>query len=1332
MRCSKEFWQIMRNLVPQFILDQFVRGHFAGGFQAATLFMDISGFTATTNIFMQQSRAGGEAMADVMQSIFDPLVAAVYGYGGFITGFAGDAFTAVFPEVTAVNRSDFTFIPQALSGKPPDVRALAAALTMQRLMQEEPESETPWGTFTFAIKIGLAWGEVAWRIIGGQEPGAERHAGQIGHAYYFRGQAIDECGASEQAAGRNELVVSDGFFQRLANQLDVVPVQKGFWRITAVRAALPVLESTYLIPPDPNLLAIFVPRAILQQQVRGEYRHVFTLFLQLQNVQNDAQLDQFVRHIFDLQTQYGGYLNTIHFGDKGCNLLLFWGMPTSFENDVERVLNFVLRLRQETAVFFRAGISHRLMYAGFVGSTAHRQEYSCYGRGVNLASRLMSAAPWGDIWVDENVARRALPHFVLARQGRFRFKGFAEPQPVYLLHDWRATTHPLYQGRMVARQRDLASLARWIKPVADGRFPGIAHIFGEAGIGKSRLVTEFRRQILRTNPGFADTWQWFTCQTDEVLRHSLNPFRHLLRVYFQCKINHSTAQNLENFNLIFADLMDSMTNDQQRDEMGQLRAHLQALLELPISDAEYDRSSADGRFNNTLLALTLLLLAESQRQPVVLHIEDVHWLDADSWKLLGQIAYAAANYPIAILLTGRTGPTFSDLLPLLPPNSVTLTIGLNALNPSALAELAASVIGHAPSPELVRLLVERSDGNPFFAEQILLYLAEQELLTEVNKGESEVKILPMDVRTVLIARLDRLSQEVREVVQQASILGREFDVLLLAHMLRHDQNLHTHILVAEQAAIWTAINQLQYLFKHALLRDAAYDMQLQARRQALHKTAAEALETVYARELPSHYAQLVYHYGQADLWAKEQHYALLAGVQAATQYANEEAEHYLTRALSLTEDAETRTDLLLYLEDVHNLQGKRQHQEGELAELFKLVQRLDYAEKTAVVLSRQARYANFTSQYALAAEAAAHCIALAEKEETAAMGHLQWARALWRQGQYAAAREQIAQAQEAYRALGDQEGLAHALNEAGIIAQYLSQHAESHACYQEALAIFQATGNRLSMAKILTNSGNLEHGAGRYSQAIDLYRQAIAIWEQHGQRQQLAVAFLNMGVALRDMGDFAAAGTYLARALPMSQEIREKTMEGAVLVNLTLLHHQLGEQETAVAYGRLAVPMLESVSAPHFAASAHIWLAHALAALGQHEEAVQHYQQAISWRRETGQEAMLLEPQAGLARVALAQHDLAALQKYGEIIWQAVQQDPDLPDVHERVRVYLTGFYCLRAVGDGRADLLLTQGYTLLRRLAAYLADESQRRLFLRRIPAHREIRAVWQARKPV
>jgi hypothetical protein len=207
-------------------------------------------------------------------------------------------------------------------------------------------------------------------------------------------------------------------------------------------------------------------------------------------------------------------------------------------------------------------------------------------------------------------------------------------------------------------------------------------------------------------------------------------------------------------------------------------------------------------------------------------------------------------------------------------------------------------------------------------------------LTDKHQAHSGVDALPADVRLVFTARLDRLVQEIKELVQTAAVLGREFDVQVLSHMLGNKPGLDDQIGHAEEDAIWQAINQVRYLFRHALLRDAAYEMQLRSRRRELHHLAAQALEKWYAQEIEGHLGEIAYHYEAAFQQGLETarqpacQYLQRAGKRAAQSYENTAALDFFSRALCLLEESEraARFTLLLQREQVLQLVGDRDAQ----------------------------------------------------------------------------------------------------------------------------------------------------------------------------------------------------------------------------------------------------------------------------------------------------------------------------------------------------------------------------------------------------------------------
>jgi class 3 adenylate cyclase len=374
----------VQNLVPQFILEKYIQRQMSGHFAGVSLFADISGFTTVTNALMQHGYEAAETMADIMSAIFGPLVQYVHAYGGFIATFAGDAFTALFP--IAEDGDNY-------------MQALAAASSIQQYMAANPTRVTPYGNFPFTIKLGLGDGEVEWGILLPKDSGVSLEDTAVKAAYFFSGPAVEAAAIAEHHAQSGNLILTPTVYERVQSFIKVVPIGGGDERHSRLLSAdglpsrLPAaLSSLRVISEQIACEQAFIPTNILERTTNGDFRHVVSVFLKLMGIETGQDLALFMQSVFALQEQFGGYLNLVDFGDKGCNILLCWGMPASFENDIERALDFVLELGNHTPGTFRAGITYRPMYAGLAGSS-DRGEFTCYGDGINLAARLMIAAP---------------------------------------------------------------------------------------------------------------------------------------------------------------------------------------------------------------------------------------------------------------------------------------------------------------------------------------------------------------------------------------------------------------------------------------------------------------------------------------------------------------------------------------------------------------------------------------------------------------------------------------------------------------------------------------------------------------------------------------------------------------------------------------------------------------------------------------------------------------------------------------------------------------------------------------------------------------------------
>lgn len=400
----------MHRLVPNFILRQFNNKHDQGTFSGITLFVDVSGFTAFTEAMLQREPIEADVLAASITRIFTPLQETIQINGGFIAYFAGDAFMAVFPLETSA-----------------PVNALRTASRIRSLVAGVGGLESPVDSFKLHIRLGMAFGEIEWGIL----------RGELRSVYYFRGEAIENSTRAENLAVPGEWIISPRLLEQVHAWVDVRPVSD-YWVVTSLHPAAQRDFPPANSPADldssfsADALSPFFPPDLIAANLRGEFRRVVSIFLNIQGNPGHAQLQELIGRFLPVLDRYGGYLCRLDFGENGCRLLLFWGAPHSTGKNLECALNFLLMAKNASTVPVRAGVTDGIAYAGFVGA-ARREEYTCYSSRVNLAARLMSAAHWGEIWLGEECALRSRQKFLIKPAGLHNFKGFAEPYQVHCL-----------------------------------------------------------------------------------------------------------------------------------------------------------------------------------------------------------------------------------------------------------------------------------------------------------------------------------------------------------------------------------------------------------------------------------------------------------------------------------------------------------------------------------------------------------------------------------------------------------------------------------------------------------------------------------------------------------------------------------------------------------------------------------------------------------------------------------------------------------------------------------------------------------------------------------
>ena len=1303
----------MHRVVPELIVENYRAGRMGGEFPAVGMFLDLSGFSTMTDTLMQHGQHGAEVLASLMHGVFNPLVESIFEYGGKIVSFAGDGIMALYP-IDDDERSTA-------------LRGLASAWVIQQKLKENPDRQTIYGKFTFSAKIGLSMGSVTWKILQSED--------RSDATYYFRGSAVDDSAMAEHHADSGQIILTQAMNDLLEDDIRSRS-NDAFYRFIRFRVEMPQKNANEFPPVNLDISRIFMPEEVIVDGIQGEFRQIANLFIRIPDLSDD-ELEKFANVIFELKKKYGGLVTRLDFGDKGCNMLLLWGAPLAFENDIGRAMNFMLDLRAKVNVPVTAGITYYIAHAGYLGSELC-EDYTCYGWGVNLAARFMMSAPDGEIWVDDRIAQRVSQRFAMDYVGSQKFKGFAAEQKVYVLRYRKLESDVIYQGEMVGRETELKRMEEFVEPLWHGNFAGVLFVTGEAGIGKGRLVHEFASsELFSTHKAY-----WANCKADQILRQSFNPVRVWLLRHFRILPDQSDDQKKDAFDSRLDELLASVVDPELAHELERTRSFLGALLDLRWDNSLYDQLDAEARYNNTIISLITFIKAESLRQPFVLFLDDVQYVDADSIAFLTQLkrSLQAGNqtYPVAIILTlrlqGETLPFVDDLRD--------LEILLVGMTRSAVEKLAENILGGTVSENLMDLILVRSEGNPFFAEQIIRYLLEEDQLESGRHGWDGIEnvddsILPSDLRALLVARLDKLTREVKSAVQTASVLGREFDLGVLSQMLGSEFTTKGLVKDAENAAIWSALDEILYIFHHGLLRDAAYSMQMRARRQELHILALNALEVLYEEESDKHYAELAYHAENGDVRSKAQRYYAMAGKLSGELYRNAEAIEYYSKALALTDldDLETRIDLLAERVELYSRMGKRSQQLNDLIALEQLAGQLKGSDRIARVLMLRSAYFYFIGNYQESIEYAAKAENISgeilEYAEQALYTEVVWSTSLLRLGRLDEAMRRSVAAMARAKTVGSRHVEGRILNIMGLITLEQEDPSPAMDYFSEALKIAReynlkdvesnAIGN-LAMAEVSIN--------GNYALANKYYEDSYEIARETGNRVSEGLALGNLGFSAGVLGDFDAARSYHERTLKLARETGNLFQEIYTLINLSSLACIENNADVAMAQSQAAADLAEKTSEPSGKAWALLYMGHAHLLRCEYELAKIAFQKSLEIRNDLDQLSLSMEPLAGLVETYSNMKDQVSAARELEKIIEFIGSGSFLEGTDEPLRVYYICYEYLMKTNDLRAHQILKSAKNLLDTQVSKFSVESDRNRYVENIPWRRAIRdAILNAR---
>ncbi len=1097
----------------------------------SALFADISGFTALTEALRNSlgARRGAEELTRRIEAVYSALITQIELFGGSVIEFAGDSMLCWFDDdlslVTSIESSDE--IIQA----PGAQRAVACGVVLQRTMRAFARIVLPDKSSTaLTLKVAVASGTAHRFIVG--DP-------KIRRIDTLAGAIVARTATAEHHAHAGEVILDEVTAKIMGEGITIQEWRQdreSYERFAVISGltqsidppVLMQLDAGYLMPEE---LHPWVHAPLVEREQAGhvafliEFRPCVAMFVRFTGIDFDhdlagPQLDAFICQSQEIVARHGGTFLQLTIGDKGSYAYINFGVLSTHEDDARRAVSAALELQKLTRPLgflqpLQIGLTQGSLRVGAYGGHS-RKTFGALGDEVNLAARLMTTAAAGEILLSSHVYKAVEPYFVFEPRSPVAMKGKAEPVPVFAVTGERKQRairlqEPTYALPMVGRADALKVIEEKLDLALSGKSQVIG-IIAEAGMGKSRLVAEVIR-LARRN-GFGGYGG--ACLSDGVNTPYLT-WKTIWSAFFDID---PAAPLKKQMRTLENALEDYATN--RLDAMPLLKSVLD--MDIPENDftsnlqPQYRKSALTALFEDCLRSA-------SKDEPILIVVEDLHWIDALSYDLLEDLTKALTDCPICFVLAYRPPQLMrlqASRLEVLPQFAKIELHELNHLEAeqairAKLAQLYPARAGAIPV-QLVDRLMDRAQGNPFYLEELLNYLRDRGLDPRDPADLQKIE-LPDSLHALVLSRIDQLSEREKTTLRVASIVGRLFRAAWLTGYYPALGDL-AHVKVdldkLESMDITPLDSEadLAYLFKHIVTHEVTYESLPFGLRAQLHEQLARYLEKQIANGTLSETAlldTLAFHYSYSNNTAKQREYLRKAGENAQRDFASDATLEYYGRLLPLLDAPKEQAEIHLKRGQVLELMGKLVEAES------------DY--RAALDLSKDDAAMKASTQFAL--------------------GRLSRMR-----GEFELALEWLGQAREMRTALGDNAGLAQVLIETGWVLRNKGEYAQAREPLNEGLRLARQAGDELGAALAVNELGTVAGSQGDKVTAQALHKQSLDMRRGIGDKWGIAASLNDLGVLAYEQGDYATAQALYEESLSLLREMGDKWAISISLANL--------------------------------------------------------------------------------------------------------------------------------------------------------------------------------------
>ncbi len=1159
---------IPQNIALSRIEKHDINEHRKGYVNGTLVVADVNGFTALTEKLSTFGKEGAEEITRILNQFFTTMYLIIFKYRGILAKYGGDAMMIFMPE-----DEDFCGEEHAISG-------IGCALEMIEKMKDFAVVKSRYGEFNLSMSMGVKTGRFLEAIVGNEETRVE---------YYLSGSDVEKTAKLEGKAGKNELMTDKITFEAIKTLVEKFEKKDDDFLIYKVNYPPPPEQNQGIVNIDFDNLDEIINRLSVSAPflmegiydkiyanpdsliIEGEHRPATVIFLNFYLDEDILFFDknEFADEVYKILNDYfsnvlecvqknGGTINKIDMYSRGDKIMILFGVPRAHEDDEIRAVRTAAELiemgknfinvelcGQTVSIHQKIGINSGFIFAGNVGSPL-RKEYTIMGDAVNLSARIMSGAEEDTAQMSEFIYQNVS---MVANSTSYEdktFKGKSKPVRVHKLEGIIKETKKQTEF-FIGREKELEELAAIYSSI--GQDSHAIHISGSVGVGKSSLTREF---IKRFGSNAEIMIGRCLAYANDVQFYSI---KDIFKLYFGI-VKTDTSQIIKN-------KIENAVKSMQLDNLAFSIPLLGVLLNgdygtEPVFEIENPIEKKELLFN----VLYSLLVARTAYNPIIVIFEDSEWIDSNSLDFLNYLIKKKTKN-ILVMVLSRT-----EII--LPGNVIHKQLDVLS------QEEASQFINSYPESENIsektkNEIYTRSDGNPYFIHEIMLSLK--------NFGESSG--LPENLYRSILARMDVLPENVKTILNAASVIGIHFDSITL-EKISGLNTVESTLSLLENGDFITPGGS-GYLFFNMMVRDVAYNSLSVKKRAELHLKIAQVLE----EKAELSFDLIALHYIQAEIYEKALYYLEKSGDHAAKLNNYEKAIDAYESVLKYLEKVNQTPELKLVEITTYSKIGKILMIGGRYSEAKNVFEKaLSAAQKEnrdadiAKISLRLGMLDYNAGDFAGANEKFALALKAGKKHkdyETVAQCHLNIGLIYKASGQIDKTLEEYQSALDVYEKTSNDKGKADTFNNIGNIYHLLLKIDECLTYFNQAKELYEKLEDSAGMAQIYNNLGTIYNQKREAKTAIEYFNKSLAIEQEIGNEKGKAVALSNLGSSYTILKEYPEAEKYFNQALEKAEQIKEVREVANIYLNKGVLYMQQNQFNNGLNSFKNAVEIFQAL-----------------------------------------------------------------------------------------------------------------------------------------------------------